>query len=236
MTLEVSIRHPLEAFRLGVEFAAPGGITALFGPSGAGKSLTLRCVAGLIRPREGRIVAGGRLLFDSDTGTHLPARQRRLGYVFQQYALFPHLDVSANVGFGLEGGRELRRARVAELLALVGLVGFERRPVTGLSGGEQQRVALARALARDPDLVLLDEPFSALDGRTRRRLRGELLRIQGATGVPMLLVTHDLNEVRALADQVVLMEGGRTLRSGPTVEVLRDPGSPEAAALLEGWE
>lgn len=232
MTLEVAIRTRVGAFDLDVAFGAPGGITTLFGPSGAGKTLTLRCIAGLQQPREARIVLSGRTLADSATRIGLPARERRIGYVFQQYALFPHLDVAGNVAFGLGGGRAERLARVESLLELVELRGYGRRRVAALSGGEQQRVALARALAPGPDLVLLDEPFSALDGRVRRRLRGELRRVQAAAGVPMVLVTHSHAEMREISDSVVLLDAGRVLRAGPTADVLGDPGSAAAAELL----
>jgi len=234
--LTVELALGVRGFTLEAAFAAPPGITALFGPSGSGKTLTLRCIAGLVRPDAGRIEASGHLLYDSPSGVDVPTRHRRVGYLFQQYALFPHLDVLQNVAYGVDGSREEREARVEELLTLVGLEGFQRRRVEGLSGGEQQRVALARALAPAPDILLLDEPFSALDGRTRRRLGRELLRIQEATTIPMVLVTHDLPEVRLLSSHVVLYQGGRTLRHGPTEEVLEQPGSAEASALLEGWD
>lgn len=236
MRLDVRVRLDAGGFHLGVAFEAPAGITALFGPSGAGKTLTLRCVAGLMRPGEGRIVLGDRVLLDRASGVDLPSRRRRVGYLFQQYALFPHMDVAENVAFGVDGSREERQRAVERLLELVGLPGFEHRRPRELSGGQQQRVALARALAPSPELLLLDEPFSALDGRTRRRLRGELLRIHEATGVPMVLVTHDLREVRELAGHVVLFDAGRVLRSGETDEVLGNPGSPEAEELLRGWD
>jgi molybdate transport system ATP-binding protein len=229
----VSLRLRLPGFGLAVGFEAPAGITALFGPSGAGKSVTLRCVAGLLRPDAGRIALGERVLFDADAGVDLPARHRRVGLVFQQYALFPHLDVAANVAFGLRDADRARRAeRVRELLALVHLEGYERRYPRELSGGQQQRVALARALAPGPELLLLDEPFAALDARVRRRLRGELRALHEATDVPMLLVTHDLAEVRHLADRLVLLDAGQVLRVGPTPEVLAEPGSEVAAELL----
>jgi molybdenum ABC transporter ATP-binding protein len=221
------------AFRLDAEFAAPAGITALFGPSGAGKTLTLRCIAGLTRPDAGRIEVAGRTLFDSATGIDLPARDRRVGYVFQQYALFPHLTVERNVAYGLHAlPRAARRPRAAELLNLVGLAGFGDRSPSGLSGGQQQRVAIARALAGDPRILLLDEPFAALDAMVRVRLRAELRELHRRTGIPMLLVSHDLAEIRHLADHLVLLEDGRVLASGDLTRVLRDPANERAAALL----
>jgi ABC-type sulfate/molybdate transport systems ATPase subunit len=231
--LEVSLHSELQGFTLDVAFHAEGGITALFGPSGAGKTLTLRHVAGLERAARGRIALGERLLFDGESGHHLPPRLRRVGYVFQEYAVFPHLDVAANIGFGLPGwSREARAERVQELIRTVGLTGFDRRRVRGLSGGERQRVALARALAPEPELLLLDEPFAALDFRVRRALRGSLRELQSATDVPMVLVTHSLQEVRELADHLVLLDRGRVLAEGRTPALLADPGSPAAAELL----
>jgi molybdate transport system ATP-binding protein len=233
VSLELSVRSRFGEFLLDVAFDAPAGITALFGPSGAGKSLTLRCVAGLERVEKGRIVLDGRTLLDTSAGTDVPTRARRIGYVFQNYALFPHLSVAANVGYGLRGeGRRDRGARVDRMLALVGLEGYGDRSVAGLSGGEQQRIALVRSLATDPALLLLDEPFAALDHRARGRLRTELRRVQRSVATPMLLVTHDLDEVRQLADHVVLVAEGRTLQSGPTAEVLASPADRTVRSLL----
>ena len=233
VSLAVEVRARRGTFALDACFEAPPGITALFGPSGAGKTLTLRCVAGLERPDAGRIALGERVLVDRAAGVEVPPRLRAIGYVFQQYALFPHLDVLDNVAYGLGAlPRGERRARARELLARVGLEGYETRRPRELSGGEQQRVAVARALATEPGLLLLDEPFAALDRRVRTRLRAELRRLHDQTGTPMLLVTHDLAEVRQLAEHLVLLEGGRVLRAGPRDEVLRDPGSAAAAELL----
>ncbi len=213
------------------------GVTALFGPSGAGKTLTLRHLAGLARARSGRIRLGGRVLFDSATGIHLPPRERRIGLVFQEAALFPHLSVAGNVGYGMSGLRRDERAhRVDELLELVRLPGYEERRPRSLSGGEAQRVALARALAPGPSLLLLDEPFAALDFRVRRELRSELLRLSRLTGIPMILVTHSLADVRALSRTLILLDRGRVVASGPTAHLLADPGTPEAAALLDAEE
>ncbi len=235
MTLAVAIAARRGAFTLDAHFEAPPGVTGIFGPSGAGKTLTLRCIAGLDRPDAGRIALGSRVLVERAAGTDLPPRARRIGYVFQHYALFPHLGVLDNVTYGLADlPRAERRERGRALLAKVGLEGYEARRPQALSGGEQQRVALARALATEPELLLLDEPFAALDQRVRRRLRGELLRLHELTGTPMLLVTHDLAEVRQLTGHLVLYEDGRVLRAGPTAQVLHDPGSDAARELLAG--
>jgi len=240
--LEVDIQLRAGAFDLEVHFGAREGITALFGPSGAGKSLTLRAIAGLARPHRGHIALGDRVLFEAGNGAptarvNLPPQERRVGLVFQEYALFPHLSVAENIDFGLRGGdRAEREGRVAALLDRVGLPGFERRSPGRLSGGERQRVALARALAPNPELLLLDEPFGALDHRIRQRLRLELAELQQATGVPMVLVTHHLRDVRVLAGSLVLLDAGRSIRSGPTNEVLAHPGSEAALALLHEAE
>lgn len=223
MSIDLSIDLTVGEFHLQVTFGVGEGITALFGPSGAGKTLTLRSIAGLTIPQSGRIVVSGRTLFDSATGIDLPPRERGIGYLFQQYALFPHLTVEQNVGFGLQPlSKADRGRRVKEMLSLVGLDGLGRRRPTQLSGGQQQRVALARALAPEPDLLLLDEPFAAVDLRTRRRLRAELRGIQKATSTPMILVTHDLAEVRHLSESLVVIDDGRVLEAGRTEALLAD--------------
>lgn len=234
MTLDVTLLQRLPDFSLDVRFEVPAhGITALFGPSGAGKTLTLRHLAGLEPGDEGRVVLAGRTLFDAKAGVHVPPRSRRVGLVFQDYALFPHLGVRGNIAYALHGhGRAAVHARVEELLHLVGLHGFGDRAVRTLSGGERQRVALARALAAEPELLLLDEPFAALDFRIRRGLRDALAGIQVSTGIPMVLVTHSLEDVRALADTLVLMDGGRVVADGTTSELVRRPPTPQAEELL----
>ncbi len=233
MSLAVDLRAQVGAFSLDVRFTAEPGITALFGPSGAGKTLTLRCIAGLTRPAAGRIALASRLLFDSATKVWVSPQGRRVGYVFQQYALFPHLSVAENVGFGIHTlARFQRDERVAELLRLVGLEGYQQRRPAQLSGGQQQRVALARALATEPDLLLLDEPFAAVDLRLRRRLRAELRNIHDTTGIPMLFVTHDLSEVRELADSFLLIDQGSIVEAGPTADILTTPLRPSLAELL----
>lgn len=219
--LEVDVRKTIGPFTLEVAFAAPSGITALFGPSGSGKTLTLRGIAGLLRPERGRVAIGSRVLFDSATGIDLPTRDRRIGYVFQHYALFPHLTAAANIAYGLHSIRPAERpARVAEMLALIDLPTAGERYPHELSGGEQQRVALARALAPWSELVLLDEPFAAVDAYLRGKLRDQLRAIHERTGVPMILVTHDLDEVRHIADSLVVYGRGKVIESGATSKVI----------------
>ena len=235
MSLSVYLRLHVGSFDLETDFESDTGMTALFGPSGAGKTLTLRSIAGLVTPQAGRVVLGDRVVLDTARGIDLPPRERGIGYVFQQYALFPHLSVEQNVAFGIHSlEREARDARVAELLEMVGLRGLEKRRPNQLSGGQQQRVALARALAPQPELILLDEPFAAVDLRVRRRLREELRRIHEVTRTPMLLVTHDLHEVRELSDFLVVLDNGRVLARGDTEHVLTAPTDPEILELLGG--
>ena len=175
----------LPGFTLDVAWDADDPVVALFGPSGAGKTLTLQCLAGVVRPDSGHVEVDGRVFFDSATGVDVPPQQRGLGYVFQGYALFPHLSVAGNVGFGIaHWPRERRRARVGEVLERLGLAALAARRPRELSGGQQQRVALGRALAPDPALLLLDEPLSALDGPLRRAVRAELGRIIATSRSP----------------------------------------------------
>ena len=224
MIVSVKVERTLGTFRLDVAFDAPAGITALFGPSGAGKTLTLRSVAGLLAPDRGRIAVGDRVLFDASRGVDVPTRDRRIGYVFQHYALFPHLTAAENVAYGLHAvSKGERRGRVADLLEMVGLADHARRRPRELSGGQQQRIALARALAPGPDLVLLDEPFVAVDSFVRGHLRDRLRATHERTRVPMVLVTHDVADVRSLADTTVLYGHGQVRRIGPTADVLAAP-------------
>ena len=219
-----------------VMFHAPrrdAAITVLFGPSGVGKSTVLRCIAGLDRPDIGRIEFDGTVWHDSEEQISVPARQRRIGLVPQEYALFPHLTVAENIGFGLFRADDAARdKRVAELLDQLALMGFEKRRPAELSGGQRQRVALARALAPEPRLLLLDEPLSALDMPTRLRLRRELRRWIKATGIPAIVVTHDRQEATSLGDELVVMYQGRTVQQGPVNEVFSKPSGAHVADVL----
>jgi iron(III) transport system ATP-binding protein len=208
--------------------AAPGSLCALLGPSGCGKTTTLRLIAGLEHPDAGEIAIGDRIVCDRET--FVPAERRRIGMVFQDYALFPHLDVAGNVGYGL--GRRPDRARVGEVLELVGLGADAARPVHELSGGQQQRVALARALAPTPDLILLDEPFSNLDAGLRERIRGEVADILRAARVTALFVTHDQAEALSIAERVAVMRDGAIEQVGTPEEIYSRPGSRWLAGFI----
>lgn len=230
--LTVRVERRLGAFHLDVQIETGPGITVLYGHSGSGKSQTLRSIAGLVRPDNGRIVFGERVLFDSSGGIDLQPHERSLGLVTQGNTLLPHLDVQANIEFGIRDlSRPERSARTAELLALLGMEGFERRKPRSLSGGQQQRVALARALARRSRLLLLDEPFSALDDSLRNAMRRELLRLRTELGLTILFVTHDLREAHFLADRIAVFDGGRVLQLGTRDEVFRRPASRRVGEL-----
>lgn len=199
---------------------ATGEFATLFGKSGAGKTTLLRLIAGLARPDEGRIAVDGEVWFDSERGIDLPPQKRKVGFVFQDYALFPNMTVRANLEFALADKRE--RSWVDELLELAGLSELQQRKPDSLSGGQRQRVALARALARRPRLLLLDEPLSALDGETRLRLQDEILKLHRLFGTATLIVSHDLAEVFKLSDRVLALEKGRIARDGKPSEVFAD--------------
>ena len=218
MPLNVDIRKTLESaerrFTLEVAFNASTQRVVLFGPSGAGKSLTLQAIAGLLRPDEGTIALHGQALFDSSRGIDLKPQARHVAYLFQDYALFPHLNVRQNIGFGLQRGWLNPRARNRVAEVDYWLDALELRSVAGhypaqLSGGQKQRVALARALVARPQLLLLDEPFSALDSHLRQRMRQELSELQTRLDIPMVLITHDPDDVAAFGDQVVQISDGR---------------------------
>lgn len=228
--LDVDITKQLKGFTLDVAFSLGDELAAIFGPSGSGKSLTLQCIAGLIKPDAGRVVVNGRPLFDSDRGLHIRPQERRIGYVFQHYALLPHLSVAENIAFGLHRlPRRERAGRVEKMVAAMRLDGLEQRRPGELSGGQQQRVAVARALATDPDLLLLDEPFSALDSAIRGRLHAELLKLLRGLSVTTVLVTHNLAEAYTLSETMVVYDAGRVLQVGPREEVLRRPASRAVA-------
>lgn len=220
---------------LDADFAcAAGELLALVGPSGSGKTTLLRAVAGLYRPAKGRIQCGERVWFDTAVGQYLSVQQRRVGMVFQDYALFPHFSVLGNILAAMgHVPHEQRRERALAWLAKMRLDGLHTRYPAQLSGGQCQRVAVARALARDPEVLLLDEPFSAVDQQTRRRLQDELARLRESINIPVLLVTHDLDEAHALADRLCVLHAGCALQSGSPEQLFRRPATPQVARLLD---
>lgn len=220
---------------LDAEFhCANGELLALVGPSGGGKTTLLRAIAGLYRPAAGRIQCNDTLWFDTTRHCCLSVQQRRVGMVFQDYALFPHLSAERNVMVAMgHVPRDERRPRAREWLARVRLHGLENRYPAELSGGQRQRVAVARALAREPRVLLLDEPFSAVDQVTRRRLQRELALLRESIDIPILLVTHDLDEANALADRLCVLHAGHTLQTGSPESLFRHPATPQVARLLD---
>lgn len=230
MTIDFHAERQLGGFAYDVEFSARDEVLVLFGHSGAGKSLTLQFTAGLLRPDRGRIVVGGNTVFDSSARVNLSPQERSVGYVVQDLALFEHMSVAQNIAFGVPRGVD-HKVRVLQLLELLDLSGFEERRPGTLSGGQRQRVALARAIARDAPLLLLDEPFSALDDSLRTSMRKELLRLRAELGLTILFVTHDLREAHFLADRVAVFDGGGLLQIGTRDEIFKRPNSARVAQL-----
>jgi molybdate transport system ATP-binding protein len=234
--LAIRAAKRLGAFALDAELTvARGETTVLVGESGAGKSTLLRVVAGLERPDAGRVVLDDLLYYDGAGGVDLPAWKRNVGFVFQDYALFPHLTVSENVMFGLRASgvrREQAENRTAAMLNRLGVADLAGRRIGGLSGGQQQRVALARALVLDPDVLLLDEPLSALDLRTRRSVRGELRRLLRELPCVTLYVTHNPVEAMFFGERIAVLERGRVTQTGTREELLRHPRSLYVAELV----
>ncbi len=232
MALEVQIEKKLPEFTLDVSFTAGSAPLSILGPSGAGKTMLLRCIAGLERGSQGRIALDGRVLLDTERRVEVPARDRRVGMLFQHYALFPHRTVGENVSFGLYDlpGEEQAR-RVKAMLERVHIGGLERRYPRELSGGEQQRAALARALAVEPEALLLDEPLSARDTHLRSQMETQLQETFATYRRPSLLVTHNIEEAYRLGEQMLVLSRGRVAAFGAKEEIFRHPPSVEVARL-----
>lgn len=230
--LAIDIKKWLPEFRLEASFQLDREIMAILGPSGCGKTMTLKCIAGLVKPDAGGIALDEQCWFDSRQRINLPAQERRVGFVFQNYALFPHMSVYDNVAFGLRGmpSGEIRE-RVNRTLDKLGIIKLAGRFPTRLSGGQQQRVALARALAGEPEVLLLDEPFSALDNIVKRRLEDELLRLQDYYQGHILYVTHNLEEAYRLSSRMAIYEAGHILQQGSRQDIIHHPASRRVAAL-----
>jgi molybdate transport system ATP-binding protein len=241
VSLFVTLRHDFTGFSLDAGFEAPPGVTALFGRSGSGKTTVVNAVAGLLHPREGRIVADGEVLCDTTARIWVPAHRRRVGVVFQEGRLFPHLTVRQNLAYGgWFAPRGPSRAEVDRVVDLLGIGPLLARRPGMLSGGEKQRVAIGRALLASPRLLLMDEPLASLDEARKEEILPFLERLRDETAVPIMYVSHSVAEVARLATTIVAMEAGRVVRSGPAEAVLSDPeavpalGVREAGAVLVG--
>jgi molybdate transport system ATP-binding protein len=230
--LKVKIKKKIPGFNLEVDFSINEEILAILGPSGSGKTITLKCVAGLLKPDEGYIELNGKVLFDSAKRIDIPARQRKIGFVFQNYALFPHLSVYENTAYGIKHlKKEDRKKRVFWLLEKMHIDGLGERLPKQLSSGQQQRVALARALCNEPELLLLDEPFSALDTPRRERLERELLTMQDFYKGDMLFVTHDLSQGYKLGSKIAIYESGHMVQCDNKHSVITSPNNLTVARL-----
>lgn len=231
--LQASFSVPTSDFRIEIEIEIGPEIAVLFGPSGSGKTMTLRSIVGLVQPEQGFIRLGEQILFDTQRNINLPPQERCVGYVPQDYALFPHLNIAENIAYGLHDQPRMEKSnRVEELLHLMRLEPFSHRKPAQVSGGQQQRTALARALARRPDLLLMDEPFGALDESLRVHLRDEIQRVQSLYRIPMIFVTHSLEDAYSLGDKVVVVNRGRILQIGDREDVFRKPRSPDVARQM----
>jgi molybdate transport system ATP-binding protein len=231
--LEADLHVELDDFPLNASFSACQELLVLFGPSGAGKSTILRSLAGLLTPNEGRIALNGRVLFDSGLGINLPPQARRIGYVPQQYGLFPHMSIAENIAYGLPGDQRSQRAsRVKKWIDLMRLADQADRKPAEVSGGQQQRTALARAMASGPELLLMDEPLAALDEELRTHLREEIRNLSQTFSLPILIVTHDPLEAYSLADHMVVIDRGRLIQEGSRESVFRKPATAALGRLL----
>lgn len=233
MTVSIAFQHRFAGVALDVAFDAPLGVTALFGRSGAGKTTVINAVAGLLRPDRGRIAVDGAVLFDSALGVNLPIHRRRVGYVFQDARLFPHLNVRQNLTYGCWFAPKGPGASLDQVVDLLGLGGLLARRPAALSGGEKQRVAIGRALLSNPRILALDEPLAALDEARKAEILPYLERLRDEAGLPILYVSHQMSEVARLANTVVLIEGGRVAAAGPAADILSDPGTAHGLGLRE---
>ena len=231
MRLSADIHRKIGGFELNVLIESDSDRIGILGASGSGKSMTLRSIAGIEDVDSGHIEAGGRLLFDSQTKTNLKPQKRRVGYMFQNYALFPTMNVLKNVMAGLGKATDENRCKAVDMLKRFNMEGFEDRLPGELSGGQQQRVALARIMVTEPDLILLDEPFSALDGHLRDRMQMEMLDMLEDYPGQAVMVSHSRDELYRFSDELFVISGGRVLRHGETKAVFADPESIEAARL-----
>lgn len=231
MAISVEIHRKLNRFMLDVSFRSTSRRIGILGASGCGKSMTLKCIAGIVTPDAGRIAVEDRVLFDSDSRTDLKPQKRNAGYLFQNYALFPTMTVEKNIGAGLKGNRIAKEKRVKEMVRKFRLEGLEKQLPGQLSGGQQQRVALARIMAYEPDVILLDEPFSALDMFLKDQLQREMVNMLEDYEGTVIMVSHDRDEIYRFSEELLIMDQGKIVAAGPTKEVFRNPENKTAARL-----
>jgi len=232
--LEVKIKRTLPGFNLDVDFSVDGEILGILGPSGSGKTMTLKCIAGLIQPDQGLIKLNDRVLFDSSMRVNLPTQVRKVGFVLQHYCLFPHLSAVKNIAYGVrKSTRSEVNDRVSELVGKMRLNGLEQRYPRQLSAGQQQRVAIARALAPEPEVLLLDEPFSALDSITKEQMELELMEIQDFYKGSIILVTHNLAEAYRLSSRLAIYEAGKVAQCDQKERIISSPASRKVARMLK---
>lgn len=233
MNFELSLKKSFNGFHIDVNLSINEDLLVLFGPSGAGKTQILRMISGIVRPDEGVVVIGAEKVFDSENHINLPVRDRRIGYLFQDYALFPHMTVYENIAYGINHlERPIIQKKADELIDVMRLSGLEKRYPHELSGGQKQRCALARTLAIEPRVLLLDEPFSALDFQVREKLRADLLRIHTLYPITTILVTHDLEEAFMLGKKIAVINNGRIEQAGPREEVFYRPRTRSVAKFI----
>lgn len=232
MSLQAIIKKRFSGFSLDVSLNTDGGVMGILGASGSGKSMTLKCIAGIETPDEGRIVLNGRVLFDSEKHINLPPQKRKVGYLFQNYALFPNMTVETNIAAGLSGSKEEKQEAVARMICLFKLEGLEKRYPSQLSGGQQQRMGIARAVVLNPDVILFDEPTSALDPE----LVGEVLKVIkdiAKEGITMIIVTHEMSFASDAANRVIFMAGGVVVEEGKPDEIFSHPREERTRQFLE---
>lgn len=231
MAVRVSIHKSFGDFVMDVRFQSESRRIGILGASGSGKSMTLKSIAGIETPDEGHIECGGIIFYDSDTKTNMKTQKRKVGYLFQNYALFPNMTVEKNIGAGLKTSGSQKRKRVGEMIQKFRLEGLEKRLPSQLSGGQQQRVALARIMAYEPDIILLDEPFSALDMFLKDQLQRELTEMLDDYSGTVILVSHNRDEIYRFSEEVLIMDRGHVVTSGKTKDIFANPVSREAAKL-----
>lgn len=231
MSLIVNIKKKLKEFNLEVSFETEGDYLGILGSSGSGKSMTLKCIAGIETPDEGEIILNGKVLFDSKKKINLKPQERNIGYLFQNYALFPHMTVEENIAIGIKGNKEEKREKVKAMISSFRLEGLEKKYPSKLSGGQQQRLALARTIAYNPEILMLDEPFSALDSNLKDQLQGEVLEFLKLYKGEVLMVTHSKDEAYKFCDNLLILDKGNSILFGNTKEVFKEPKLFEVAII-----